>query len=408
MDAALSSLIRRSAGSLLEDEEAFAAIERQIIAGLPTPVRADPGFLRVVSLSTRSNCVHWARALVRDPLGPTPPNASSDVLDIAVDVFRRGLEHASYDAYRTGQHLLWRAWTAAVFRTVSEDGVADVARTVGAVLDATSGTLHAYISATQDRLLEQVERLRAEIGNSSDSDRFRTVMLVLDGEPISDDRAGALLRYGLGRDHAAAIVWNEAPSQSSDGDLERTVDRVLRQSGTRQICLIWASAHVLWVWWNDANRQTVGHVKEKLSELRVPGMRIAIGDTGRGRDGFRRTHQHARDVQRLMVREGRSTVVAYADVDAVTLAARDAAEAEAFLDRTLGALREAPVELRETMRVYQRFQCSPARTARELHTHRNTVISRVERASKLLPDGVLDHPLELELALAMDAWLRRS
>ncbi|MGY1809291.1 PucR family transcriptional regulator [Blastococcus sp. SYSU D00669] len=295
-----------------------------------------------------------------------------------------------------------------MLRTVSENGAADVARTVDAVLDATSSSLHAYISATQDRLLEQVERLLAEIGGSTDGDRFRTVMLVLDGEPISDDRAGALLRYEKGRRHAAAIVWNEAPSQSSDGDLERTVDRVLRESGTRQTCLIWASAHVLWVWWNDASTRTVAHVKEELTALRVPGMRIALGDTGRGRDGFRRTHQHAREVQRLMLREGRSRVVAYADVDAVTLAARDAAEAEAFVDRTLGALREAPVELRDTMRLYHRFQRSPARTARELHTHRNTVISRVERASRLIPDGVLDHPLELELALELDYWLRRS
>ncbi|MGY1616770.1 helix-turn-helix domain-containing protein [Geodermatophilus sp. SYSU D00691] len=60
------------------------------------------------------------------------------------------------------------------------------------------------------------------------------------------------------------------------------------------------------------------------------------------------------------------------------------------------------------MRLYHRFQRSPARTARELHTHRYTVISRVERASVLLPNGVLEHPLELELALELDYWLRRS
>jgi DNA-binding PucR family transcriptional regulator len=146
---------------------------------------------------------------------------------------------------------------------------------------------------------------------------------------------------------------------------------------------------------------------EQLREAATPdGVRIALGTTEPGLDGFRRSHLNALSTQRLMRRMPQQMrVAAFADVQLVALAAHDEERMGEFVGSTLGALTEADPVLAETLRVYIREGFSASRAARVLFTHRNTVRDRLRRAEELLPVALAEHGLEVGLALEVLHWL---
>ena len=137
----------------------------------------------------------------------------------------------------------------------------------------------------------------------------------------------------------------------------------------------------------------------------LPGIRVALGPTATGIEGFRRSHLDALATQRLMHRASTPPAVAsYDDVQVVALATQDEEGADEFVTRTLGDLAAAPAELRETVRVYLREQSNATRTARMLFTHRNTVLSRLARVGQLLPAPLEGRGLQVALALEILHW----
>ncbi|MBU3067776.1 helix-turn-helix domain-containing protein [Nocardia sp. NEAU-G5] len=58
------------------------------------------------------------------------------------------------------------------------------------------------------------------------------------------------------------------------------------------------------------------------------------------------------------------------------------------------------------MRIYLAEADHAPRTARRLHTHRNTVLQRVARATELLGYPPGERRLTVMLALELDRWVR--
>jgi len=136
-----------------------------------------------------------------------------------------------------------------------------------------------------------------------------------------------------------------------------------------------------------------------------PAVRVAVGPSGAGADGFRRSHFDAVATQRLMSRRPDLRVARFADVQLVTLALQDEQRAREFVALTLGTLADADRELRDTLCVYIGEQFSAARAARALYTHRNTVLNWLQRAERLLPFPLAGHGLEVGVALEIAQWL---
>jgi DNA-binding PucR family transcriptional regulator len=137
----------------------------------------------------------------------------------------------------------------------------------------------------------------------------------------------------------------------------------------------------------------------------APEVRVALGPTAPGIEGFRRSHLDALATQRLMHRGAAGLRLAhYEDVQVVALATADEERADEFVARTLGAFASAPAELRETARVYLRERSNATRTARLLFTHRNTIISRLARMEELLPAPLDGRALSVALALEILHW----
>jgi PucR C-terminal helix-turn-helix domain len=129
---------------------------------------------------------------------------------------------------------------------------------------------------------------------------------------------------------------------------------------------------------------------------------FAIGTPARGVEGFRRSHLEALATQRMLVRlRSRQQIAFFDDVRMVALIAQNPDTAGEFIKSTLGDFESASSELQETVLTLINEQCNASRAAKRLHTHRNTLVRRLESAERLLPRP-LDHS-SVRVAVAREA-----
>lgn len=395
--ARVAELIRAAAARLLEDpRDVPDEIDAAVLAGAPPGLRADPALIAEVSASNRANLFHWITANLREPGAHVPPNLAPESLAIARDLVRRGLDEASLNAYRTGQNVAWRRWMATVFEVTSD------AEELREVLEVSARSIFGFVDETLAAIAEQIERERDQLTRGTHAERLEVVNLILEGAPITGARASARLAYELGRWHTAAVLWSDG-GPPDQGQLEGGADALARAAGARRPFTVVASASALWAWLGTPDAPDLDAIRAAAPP---PGVRVALGSPAAGMDGFRRSHLDALAAQRLMHRMPSDLrLAAYDEVRLVALTAQDEDRAAEFVAGTLGDLAAADPELRETLRVYVRSGMSASRAARELFTHRNTVLNRVARAQDLLPVALPEHALEVGLALEIVRWL---
>jgi len=393
----VAELIRAAATRLIEDPaDAPDEIDAAVLAGAPPALRADPALIAEVSASNRGNLYHWIAANLREPGAHVPPNLSPESLAIARDVVRRGLDDASLNAYRTGQNAAWRRWMATAFELTADP------EELREMLDVSARSICTFVDETLAAIAEQIERERDQLTRGTHAERLEVVNLILEGAPIPGERAGARLGYELARWHTAAVLWSDG-GPPDQGQLEGAADALARAVGARRPFTVVASAAALWAWFGTHDAPDPGAVRSVVPPVDV---RVALGSPAAGMDGFRRSHLDALAPQRLMHRMPIDLrLAAYDEVRLVALTTQDEERAAEFVARTLGDLAAAGPELRETLRVYVREGMSASRAARELFTHRNTVLNRVARAQDLLPAPLTRTGLEVGLALEIVRWL---
>jgi DNA-binding PucR family transcriptional regulator len=147
----------------------------------------------------------------------------------------------------------------------------------------------------------------------------------------------------------------------------------------------------------DAMRSAIGDAP--------PNIRVAVGPTRTGISGFRRSHDAALTIQNLLVgHPGGARLAFYHDLEVTALAAQNHGRAAEFVATTLGPLAvDTPdaARLRETLRVFLDEAENAPRAATRLHTHRNTVLQRIARATEVLGHQPGERRLAIELALEL-------
>ena len=123
------------------------------------------------------------------------------------------------------------------------------------------------------------------------------VALILDGAPISRQRAEARLGYPLNRPHTAAIIWTDTPERDLR-HLDRTAEAFAHAAGSPRPLNILASSASRWVWVAGTAAIDVGQLLRAIDQ--VPDVRVAIGRTLNGTEGFRRSHLDALTTQRSL------------------------------------------------------------------------------------------------------------
>ena len=394
----IAALIRAAATAFIADPtEVFEEVDAAVLAAAPSRLAGDPAITAAAIATDHANILHWSHANIARPGARVPANLSPEALDLARDIVRRGLGDATLNIYRIGQNVAWRTWMSRAFMLTEDPGE------LRELLDVTARSIFAFVDETVAGIQELIDREREQLIGGSHAERLETVNLILEGAPITSARASTRLRYELAREHTAAVIWSDARA-SDQGELEKAADALARAAGSRRPFAIVAGARSMWAWYAGAAPADVAGLCEELAL--TPGVRIAIGSTAGGMDGFRRSHLDALATHRLMNRmPDELTVAGYADVQLVALSAQDEEGAADFVARTLGDLATADAELRETLRVYIREEFSTSRAARVLYAHRNTVLNRLARARELLPAPLEHRGLQVGLALEIVHWL---
>lgn len=393
----VAELIRRGAEALVAaPDDVFAEIDAVTLANADAAVVGDPALVAAIRRTNHANLLHWAQANVSDPGAPVAPNVGPGTLTIARDLVRRGLDQTSLDAYRTGQNAAWRMWMALAFELTSDpDELAEL-------LDVTARSIFSFVDGTLAGIAAELERERGRLTRGTHAERLEVVTLVVEGAPIAAERASLRLQYELGGHHTAAIVFVDDPSPD-EGVLAQVAEVLARAAGATRPFTVLGSSSALWVWVPGREGPDLAAVRTELQAL--PEVRVALGPTAPGIEGFRRSHLDALTTQRLLGRMPAGVRLAsYDDVAVVALATQDERRADVFVERTLGALASAPAELRDTLRIYLQQECNATRTAQALPAHRNTVLKRLARAESLLPAPLSGRVLAVGLALEIVRW----
>ena len=396
---AAAELLREAARFLLEhSHELVDEVDRAVTAAFPDRLREDVTIAAEAAASTRANILHWASARSAIPAPASRPTSSPEVLGIARVGVRRGEDQMLLGTYHAGQNVVWRYSMQLLVRAVVGRG-----RRCGRPL-----TLQRARCSTSSTTRSRRSRSRSSGSGPSSragthAERLEVVNLILEGAPITSERASTRLRYDLRRRHTAAIVWTD-PGSEDTGELDGAAEALARAAGAERPLTVIASSSSRWVWFMAPDDADPDAVRAAIED--VPRVRVALGFPAAGIEGFRRSHLDAVATQRLMYNvPGAMRVARYADVQLVALAAQDVDRAGEFVARTLGDLASASPELRNTVRTYIDEQFSASRAARALFAHRNTVLDRLQRAEQLLPAGLEGRGVEVGLALEIVHWL---
>ncbi len=365
-------------------------LDRAVLGANPA-IASDPELAAAIGRSNRSNLLFWGAANVHDPGAPVPPNVTSEPIAVARELVRRGVDSYSLDAYRVGEGVAWRRLMEIAFELSSDPAI------LHEMLDVCSRSISDFIETTLGAIAAQIELERDELTRGTHAERRETVALLLDGAPIPRQRAEGRLGYRLGGVHTAAVIWTDDP----DGDLSQ-LDRAAEafgQAASGRPLSVPPSTATRWVW-------APGAVDiNALESAAGREVRIAIGPTGTGVDGFRRSHFDAITTQQMMARlRSPQQIAEYTDIELVALLTADADRAAVFVKRVLGDLETATPELRSAVRTFVREQCNVSRAAGVLFTHRNTLLRRLARADELLPRPLADNSVEVGVALDVLHW----
>lgn len=394
---AAAEVIRKVSEVLLDEPADVLADQHEAVFGaIRETFRSEPSLSAEVVASTRGNMRHWAASLYRDPGSPVAVNLSTEVVGIARDAFRLGVGQDLAPAYHAGANALWRNWMRLAFAASSDPVVLEEA------LDTAAGSMSQFIDDTLAALNELLESELAGLTRGTHAQKFETVSLLLEGAPMTTERASERLGYRFDGRHTAAVLWMD-PREPDGSALQRAAEALRKVTGARQTVDVIASSSSMWTWLANAAPLEPGAVAAATAQL--PRVRVALGPEGTGIEGFRQSHLDAVETQRLVQRLPAVRVARFADVQLVALATHDDARAREFASRILGGLATADPELRATLRTYIREQCNATRAAQALFAHRNTVLNRIQRAEELLPLPLDANSLEIGVALEIAHWL---
>ena len=334
----------------------------------------------IESIAPPSEAVAWARELVH-----------------------RGVElPALLRAYRLGHGLAERRVEEVAVELEIEPEIRWRA------LARVSHFMFAYVDTICTALVEDYELERDRWIRGAAAARAELVTAIIERQTVDPRSATERLRYDVSRRHLGLIVWADPrDAVQPSGSLEADAIRLAAELGGGPVLTVPIGARVVWAWTSgDKLADDAAATPVNMSE----GVRAAIGTPLEGLAGMADSHEEARVARRVAELRGirPGTVVGYRRAGLTALLTADPAEAVRFAEAELGALLDPTdtcARLRATVRVYLEESLSPARAARRLGIHQNTVVYRVKQAEEMLGGSVDERRLHLEIALRLSEMI---
>lgn len=381
---AVQTLEDRLAADVAEHVDSWVdRIVRAVSASLPAMVAGDTA-ADLAAASSRALLAEFVRSLAggedRDRL-----RAPSPALGFARYLARAEASLAGLlRSYRLGQEMLFD-------RAAELADVDDVAglRRVGLLT-------FRFVDAVVDEVTGTFEQEREAFLRGSALRRERLVARLLAGEPHGIAEVETTLGWRMAGTHVATVVWSEVGLGDASTSLLRAVFTWLGDPHG----LAMPGPASEWYGWTTAESEpgtAPGELREALAAI---GARVAVGEPGKGLQGFIASRRQADAARRMARYLPDETVVRHRDVALLHLLLADAPAASAFAKRELGELSEPQhAGLRTTARSYLENGSDTTAAAAALGLHRNTVMRRIERASALLGAPVDHRAREVHAAL---------
>jgi len=370
-----------------------------LMASIPELGRADDEDFRAgLLLSCESNLnAIWSQLLTGASLDSIAPPA--EAIAWSHELVHRGVQlPALLRAYRLGHGMAERRMEEAAAELEIEPEIR------WRMLARISHFMFAYIDVICTALVDDYEQERAQWIRGAAAARAELVSAIVERHPVDARAAGEKLRYDVTREHLALIVWGDPPRAAEQvGSLEREATALAAALGGGQFLTVAIGERSVWAWTSGEHLTddpvAVGH---RMGD----GVRAAIGTCRQGLAGMADSHDEARVARRVAelraIRPG--AVVGYRAADLTALLTADPVEAVRFAESELGELLvddDTAGRLRATVRVYLEENLSPARAARRLGIHQNTVVYRVKQTEELLGHTIEQRRLQLEVALRL-------
>lgn len=356
----------------------------------------DPVLMAASRRATRSSLIHWAAANIESPGAPVAPYVPADMLSNARELIRRGETDLMFNASRAAQGTAWQQWMVIAFELTSD------AQELRELLDVSARSIAAFIDGNMEALAAFIKAEREERMRGTHVERRELVAAIVEGTGINAQHAGQRLGYNLEQKHHAAVIWSEE-ADTQLATLELAGKALVRCASSRHSLAVIANAATLWVW---TTAEKPVDLQQLLMAIKgLPGVRLAIGSTGQGMEGFRRAHLDALTTQRVLGRlHSDARVVNFDMVRLVALMTRDPKASQQFVTHTLGSLATAPPVLRRALLTFLSSGCNATQAADQLHTHRNTLLRRLARAEELLPRPLEHNRIHVAAALEALSW----
>ncbi|PTR32287.1 DNA-binding PucR family transcriptional regulator [Rhodococcus sp. OK519] len=370
--------------------EFLAGLEESFTTDVPE-LASDAELQRDLRAALRSQLAAFLDASRLSADGPAGAPVSKEAHGLARTVAQRGLElRVLSQLYHAGHRAMLTFATAFLHH---EDLDADFKLQVLTTMWSQTSEL---LNAMLDELAVTYSQEREQLLQGAFASRVTTVREILDGGGDAE-QASARLGYPFRLAHTAVVVWAEDPALLT-GSLDGVVSRI---AGSRRTLSVPSGAHGVWSWIVDDNPEAGPPIVDPQA---IPvGVRVAVGGSALGVEGFRRSHREAQAAQRVAeTGRRRDSVTRYPDVEIVSMLSADPVAMRALVERELGGLlgdEAASERLRDTMRAVLACNGNQEAAARRLGIHKNTVRYRIQRAEEILGVDLLAHRQKLELAL---------
>lgn len=184
---------------------------------------------------------------------------------------------------------------------------------------------------------------------------------------------------------------------------EDAVGRLVTKIGC-ELLSVARGNETVWAWLGGLRTIAFVEIERLLRDEQLAGMSVAIGEPGRGIDGWRLTHQQAEAALPLALRL-RERLVRYADCPLLIAALQDDTLSKSLREIylfPLGSQSEAGTALIQTLRAYLSVGYNAASAAHCLGVDRKTVERRISKIEKSLHRSLHACHAELEVALRLD------
>jgi hypothetical protein len=322
-----------------------------------------------------------------------PPTGTQDLLRHTVA--EGGDITALLRAYRYGHGLLWEVWSDHVAQRVT-----DAAR-LHDVLAVSSKHIFTFVDRSCERLVSDYHDRYGARSRPALSPAETIRELLLDDTPMDETEISTALRCDIRGYHVALVLSPLA----AGADVRAAADTLANVAGAASVVTLPVGNGTLWSWLSWPRRPDADRLK-RVRDTPTRDVVVGMGEIGLGRIGFARSHQQARDADRVARLNPNvcGGVLRHREIELAGTLCFDLGRARQFAENRLATLiNDDPIteRLRETLLVYFDNGCRQSRAAEVLHVHPKTVSYRLTQAEELLGQPLTDNVLEVGAALVI-------